>query len=76
MNPNSAKHFLECARRGAHPAASGGEQRFNRLAKALKKHMDDLSGLDGDAMQGFCTLATAAGSGGYGAVETLLRGVR
>lgn len=43
------KHFLRLARRGKFPAASGGEYRAYRLAKAV---LDDLPGLDDAAIAG------------------------
>jgi len=76
MNPEAAQHFLQLARRGAHPAASGGEKRAYRLAKRLKQSLDDFSGLDSSAVEGFCTLAKGASNGAFDAVATLLRGIK
>jgi hypothetical protein len=42
-------HFVELARRGSSPAASGGEQRAFRIAEAL---LQDVAGLDQDALNG------------------------
>lgn len=42
-------HFLTLAARGAHPAASGGETRANRLAESALEHA---AGLDESAAAG------------------------
>lgn len=42
-------HFIRLAKRGKHPAASGGEGRAWRLANAL---LNDLNGMDDDALMG------------------------
>ncbi len=47
-------HFIELARRGRNPAASGGEQRAARLAAAL---LDDVAGIDQDAVAGLTMFA-------------------
>lgn len=72
----SAKRFLKLAQVGRHPAASGGEQRCYRLAKQLKKSLDDLSGVDGGAVDGLVFLMRAVPGGGYSTVESLLKGIR
>jgi hypothetical protein len=43
-------HFVTLARRGEHPGASGGEGRAARLAAAV---LEDLPGLDTNAIDGF-----------------------
>jgi hypothetical protein len=43
------KHFLQLAQRGKHPGTSGGERRAYRIAKAI---LDDVHGLDGQAVEG------------------------
>ena len=50
-------HFLRLAKRGKHPAASGGEQRAYRIAKALA---EDACGLDDLAFDGLLEWADFA----------------
>jgi hypothetical protein len=50
-------HFLRLAKRGASPGASGGEKRAFRLAKAV---VEDLPGLDNQAVAGFGEFAIIA----------------
>lgn len=66
------QHFLECATAGKHPGASTGERRAYRLAVTLLSSLDDLAGIDHDAVIGFGSLALAAASGEYRLVKGLL----
>lgn len=50
-------HFLDCARRGQHPCASGGEKRCNRIAKAL---LENTPGLDDSNLHGIALYALFA----------------
>jgi len=50
-------HFIRLVRRGAFPAASGGESRAYNLAVAL---VECLPGLDDSAFRGFCFFARLA----------------
>lgn len=53
------KHFLRLAQRGKYAAASGGEQRAYRLAKAV---MEDIHGVDGLAIEGLLEFILVANS--------------
>lgn len=47
------EHFLRIARRGKYPAASGGERRAAKLAKAILEHVPGLDDLALDGMAEF-----------------------
>jgi hypothetical protein len=46
----SLAHFIRLARRGAKPAASGGEKKAHRMAAAA---VENSAGLDADAKDGY-----------------------
>ena len=46
-DPDYPTHFLELAKKGAHPAASGREKRAARLCEAV---LDNVTGLDAQAV--------------------------
>lgn len=50
-------HFIKLASRGAKPAASGGEKRAYRIARAI---IDNIQGLDGQAIDGIRRFVTVA----------------
>ena len=55
--PERINRFVKTARRGGHPAASGGEKVAHKLAKALHGLGDDLALLDADLLLGALDLA-------------------